>query len=122
MAFRTNTMDIHIPGNADDTLDMQLLDEAGDPVDITGVTDAILTIRQKHYSVSAIWIGDMGSGNVTIDEPSGGITITFPAEDFDGVDLTKAVYDLILVDNTGYRLKLLQGCVHIEPSVGRLDD
>lgn len=83
------------------------------PVDLTGYT---ATLQIKPYPLATAILYD-ASGNITLDGPTGIITIDIPAATTGGFTWWTGVYDLLLTGIDGTVTRFAQGNVTVNPGV-----
>jgi hypothetical protein len=102
---------------------LELTDDAGDPLDLTGAT-AVAEIKTSHSASTAT-----ASFTITFGDPrtDGELTLSMPAADTAEIPVarskgaqattTRYVYDLKLTQGDGTVLRLLEGVVTVSPEV-----
>lgn len=97
-------------------------DSAGTAIDLTGYTARMHIRTQISADATVIDISTV-SGEIVIDEAAGKITINVPATDTESIELNHTeqewVYDLELVDSSGFVQRILEGKVFAYPEVTR---
>ena len=89
------------------------------PLELDGYV-GIFQVRPQFGSPSLMLEFTTEGSNMTLDSRAGRITVYFDPEHTDQsavqVGWTRGVYDLILVDDSGYRVKLYKGFITIARS------
>src|SRR5882762_3380169 len=83
------------------------------PVDLTGY---MATLQILPYPLATAILYD-ASSNITLDGPTGIITINIPASITGGFTWWAGVYDLLLTDLNGTAYRFTQGNVTVSPGV-----
>lgn len=96
----------------------QVVDGVESPVDITNAT-AKMQIRPS-YSSNTLYLDLGADGYISITDPiNGTVTIDVPASVTETLDFSSAVYDIDIVFQDGFVLKLVQGNVILSLGVTR---
>ena len=91
---------------------LSLVDDNGDPVDLTNYTGAA-QIR-KHYSSSTAT-----SFEVTVDEEGGTVSLALSANTSSNLVAGRYVYDVELTDPSDVVSRIFEGIVTVTPQVTR---
>lgn len=84
------------------------LDDAGDPVDLTGYT-ATMTLREAAADVAALALTSSPAAGITLGGAAGTIAITMTAAQTMALRPIKHKHDLLLVAPGGGQTRLLEG-------------
>lgn len=95
-----------------------LRDSAGDPVDLTGVT-ARMQIRQSVASPDVLLELTTENGMLVIDPLNGRTDISLDADTTAAMTWRRGVFDLELVDGTGWVTRLVRGTITVIREVTR---
>lgn len=109
MAIKAN---LQIDQGADFSTEIDVLDEAGNPVDLTGYTGAAQ--MRKHYTSSTAT-----NFTVTIDQFGGSVTLFMSAATSANVTPGRYVYDCELTSSSNVVSRLVEGIVTVTPQVTR---
>jgi hypothetical protein len=115
-----DTLNIELEENVDFTLSLTYRDDLTNlPIDITDY-NGILEVRPNFGSSIVLLSLDVGGGEISLGGPSGAIDIVFRPEYTNQVtqspNWTRGVYDLILTDGAGKKVKILKGFITIARS------
>lgn len=117
------TLNMDMYAGADFQYDL-LFEIDGAPANLTG-WDARMKARIDYPSVTAIIEGDVAGGEITLGGAAGTIQINFDAAATEAAGTalahakTPLVYDLELIDTTGFVTRLLQGILTVWPEATR---
>jgi DUF4097 and DUF4098 domain-containing protein YvlB len=103
---------ITIDQGANYSTSIDVTDDAGDPVDLTGYTGAAQ--MRKHYTST-----NAHSFTVSIANASGVVTLSMNAAVTGNISPGRYVYDCELTDGDGTVSRLIEGIVTITPQVTR---
>lgn len=109
MAIKAN---IVIDQGSDFSTEIDVLDEAGEPVDLTGYTGAAQ--MRKHYTSSTAT-----DFNVSINAVAGTVTLSMNAATSSTVTPGRYVYDCELTSSSNVVSRLVEGIVTVTPQVTR---
>lgn len=113
--MRTLRRDIVIRRGATYYRTLSLEDEAGQPVDLTGVTARMQGRRRKRAS-AVLFNWTTAGGQIVIDAAAGSLTIR--VDDTSTIS-GRGVYDLELEESDGFVLRLMQGVFEVNDEVTR---
>lgn len=109
MAIKAN---IQIDQGADFSTEIDVLDENGDVVDLTGYTGAAQ--MRKHYTSSSAT-----SFTVTVDQTGGSVILSMNAITTANIAAGRYVYDCELTSASNTVSRLVEGIVTVTPQVTR---
>lgn len=109
MAIKAN---ITIDQGSDFSTEIDVLDDAGDVVDLTGYTGAAQ--MRKHYTSST-----STAFNVSINASGGTVTLSMNAATSANVTAGRYVYDCELTSSSNTVSRLVEGIVTVTPQVTR---
>lgn len=99
---------------------MNILDENGDPINLTGYT-AVMKIRPAVDSDDVICELTTENGKITINALAGQILLSIPASETEGFNYPQepGVYDLLPTNGAGIVTEELSGSVIFQQTVSR---
>lgn len=103
---------IQIDQGANYSTSIDVTDDAGDPVDLTGYTGAAQ--MRKHYTST-----NAHAFTVAIANASGVVTLSMNATVTANITAGRYVYDCELTDGSGTVSRLVEGIVTVTPQVTR---
>lgn len=109
MAIKAN---IVIDQGTDFSTEIDVLDENGDIVDLTGYSGAAQ--MRKHYTSATAT-----AFNVAIDESGGSVTLSMNAATTGTITAGRYVYDCELTNSSNVVSRLVEGIVTVTPQVTR---
>lgn len=109
MAIKANLL---IDQGSDFSTEIDVLDDNGDPVVLTGFTGAAQ--MRKHYTSST-----STAFNVTINAGNGTVTLSMNAATSSAVTPGRYVYDCELTSSSNVVSRLVEGIVTVTPQVTR---
>lgn len=109
MAIKANLV---IDQGADFVTTINVTDDEGDPVDLTGYSGA--SQFRKHYTSITAY-----SFIVAANTSNGMVTLSMNAETSNTIPAGRYVYDCELTDQNGKKSRLVEGIVTITPQVTR---
>ena len=109
MAIKANLL---IDQGSDFSTEIDVLDDNGDPVVLTGFTGAAQ--MRKHYTSST-----STAFNVTINAGDGTVTLSMNAATSSAVSPGRYVYDCELTSSSNVVSRLVEGIVTVTPQVTR---
>jgi hypothetical protein len=92
------------------------LDDEITPIDLTGAS-AKMQVRDTKGGSKLAFSLTSPSGGITIDGPSGTLTIKITPTQTNKLFYPKSSYDIMVVDSNGNRIKLLEGFMTLSRSV-----
>lgn len=109
MAIKANLV-IDQGSDWDTTID--ITDEYGDPINLTGYTGQAQ--MRRHYTSVSYY-----SFDVSINAPTGEVTLFISANTTNGITAGRYVYDCELTDPNGKKSRVIEGIVTLTPQVTR---
>lgn len=115
-----NVMNIELEEKIDQIISITYRDETtGLPVDLTG-SSGLLEVRDFFGGTNVILSMTTENGKIVFGGASGAIDIVFLKQDIDETSIpspwVRAAYDLLVIDQSGFRKKLLKGFVTLARS------
>lgn len=95
---------------------IEYLDSNGDPIDLTGAS-AKMQVRDTKGGSKLAFTLTSPSGGITIDAPNGKLTLTMTPTQTNKLFYPKSSYDVMLVDASGVKTKLVEGFLTLSRSV-----
>ena len=114
MAVQKN---FEVDQNATFTFEVQYTEEDEvTPIDLTGAT-AKMQVRDTKGGTKLAFTLTSPSGGITIDEPNGKLTIKITPTQTNKMFYPKSAYDLVLIDPSVNKTRLLEGYMTLSRSV-----
>lgn len=109
-------LNLEIEQGATFTLDLSVVDGAGDARDLTGYT-ARMSIKRNVADVAALLELTTDNGRIVITAASGLVQLVLAAAETAALTFTRGMYDLELVSAGGDVIRLCQGAVCVAANV-----
>lgn len=99
---------------------VEIKDDLGDPEDLTGST-FLMQIRDHSFSTDYRISATSSNSLIVVTPLLGVIDIKLPPSETDKLIMSKGVYDLIQIKDTGEKVKIISGVITVNPTVSRIE-